>query len=81
VEQQKGLDEIAARAGGRDYSCDGAAVDGLVGERTLDPLLVSLKGVDPAMYPFLRRRAVGKPAAPLKTVFGGLRRWWWRTIF
>jgi hypothetical protein len=64
-EQQQGLDEIAAERRG-DHAGDGAAFDGVVSPKTLDPLLVSLKAVDPAMYPFYGDVELA-PAGPLKT--------------
>ncbi len=43
--------QIAGERRGDDAG-DGAAVDGVSDPKSLDPLLVSLKAVDPAMYPF-----------------------------
>jgi Predicted ABC-type transport system involved in lysophospholipase L1 biosynthesis, permease component len=64
-EQQKGLDEIAA---------DGVAMTPVTellsmasSAKTLDPLLVSLKAVDPSMYPFYGTVELA-PAAALKSV-------------
>src|SRR6202022_716449 len=64
-EQQKGLDEIAG--GGGETTPVGEFLSMASAAKTLDPLLVSLKGVDPAMYPFYGDVELA-PAAPLKTV-------------
>jgi putative ABC transport system permease protein len=64
-EQQKGLDEIAA--GGVEITPVTELLSMASSAKTLDPLLVSLKGVDPAMYPFYGEVELG-PAAPLKTM-------------
>ena len=64
-EQQKGLEEIER---------EGVAITPVTellsmasDPKTLDPLLVSLKAVDPAMYPFYGEVELA-PAAPLKSV-------------
>jgi putative ABC transport system permease protein len=49
-EQQKGLDEIAAS--GVEITPVTELLSMASSAKTLDPLLVSLKAVDPAMYPF-----------------------------
>jgi putative ABC transport system permease protein len=49
-EQQKGLDEIAAS--GVEITPVTELLSMASAAKTLDPLLVSLKAVDPAMYPF-----------------------------
>src|ERR1700736_35681 len=64
-EQQKGLDEIAAS--GVEITPVTELLSMASAAKTLDPLLVSLKGVDPAMYPFYGEVELA-PAAPLKTV-------------
>ena len=64
-EQQKGLDEIAAS--GVEITPVTELLSMASSAKTLDPLLVSLKGVDSAMYPFYGEVELA-PAAPLKTV-------------
>jgi putative ABC transport system permease protein len=64
-EQQKGLDEIAAS--GVEITPVTELLSMVSSAKTLDPLLVSLKGVDPAMYPFYGEVELA-PAAPLKTM-------------
>jgi putative ABC transport system permease protein len=64
-EQQKGLDEIAAS--GIEITPVTELLSMASSPRTLDPLLVSLKAVDPAMYPFYGEVQLA-PAAPLKTM-------------
>jgi putative ABC transport system permease protein len=64
-EQQKGLDEIAAS--GVEITPVTELLSMASSPRTLDPLLVSLKAVDPAMYPFYGEVELA-PAAPLKSV-------------
>jgi putative ABC transport system permease protein len=64
-EQQKGLDEIAAS--GVEITPVTELLSMASAAKTLDPLLVSLKGVDPAIYPFYGDVQL-EPAAPLKTV-------------
>jgi putative ABC transport system permease protein len=64
-EQQKGLDEIAAS--GVEITPVTELLSMASSPKTLDPLLVSLKAVDPAMYPFYGDVELA-PAAPLKTV-------------
>jgi putative ABC transport system permease protein len=64
-EQQKGLDEIAGS--GVEITPVTELLSMASSAKTLDPLLVSLKGVDPAMYPFYGEVELS-PAAPLKTV-------------
>ena len=64
-EQQKGLDEIAAS--GSEITPVTELLSMASSPRTLDPLLVSLKAVDPAMYPFYGEVQLA-PAAPLKTM-------------
>jgi putative ABC transport system permease protein len=49
-EEQKGLDEIAA--GGVEITPVTELLSMASAAKTLDPLLISLKSVDPAMYPF-----------------------------
>jgi putative ABC transport system permease protein len=64
-EQQKGLDEIAGS--GVEITPVTELLSMASSAKTLDPLLVSLKGVDPAMYPFYGDVELA-PAAQLKTV-------------
>jgi putative ABC transport system permease protein len=64
-EQQKGLDEIAAS--GVEITPVTELLSMASSPKTLDPLLVSLKAVDPAMYPFYGEVELA-PAAPLKSV-------------
>ena len=64
-EQQKGLDEIAAS--GVEITPVTELLSMASSAKTLDPLLVSMKAVDPAMYPFYGEVELA-PAAPLKTV-------------
>jgi len=64
-EQQKGLDEIAAS--GVEITPVTELLSMASAAKTMDPLLVSLKGVDPAMYPFYGEVELA-PGAPLKTV-------------
>jgi putative ABC transport system permease protein len=64
-EQQKGLDEIAAS--GVEITPVTELLSMASSAKTLDPLLVSLKAVDPAMYPFYGDVELA-PAAQLKTV-------------
>jgi putative ABC transport system permease protein len=64
-EQQKGLDEIAAS--GVEITPVTELLSMASSPKTLDPLLVSLKAVDPAMYPFYGDVELA-PAAPLKSV-------------
>src|SRR5258708_29356836 len=64
-EQQKGLDEIAGS--GVEITAVTEMLSMASAAKTLDPLLVSLKGVDPARYPFYGEVQM-EPAAPLKTV-------------
>jgi len=64
-EQQEGLDEIAAS--GVEITPVTELLSMASSAKTLDPLLVSLKGVDPARYPFYGEVELG-PAAPLKTM-------------
>ena len=64
-EQQKGLDEIAAS--GVEITPVTELLSMASSPKTLDPLLVSMKAVDPAMYPFYGEVELA-PAAPLKTV-------------
>ena len=66
-EQQKGLDEIAAS--GVEMTTVTELLSMAIVAKTLDPLLVSLKAVDPAMYPFYGEVELA-PAGPLKTVLG-----------
>jgi putative ABC transport system permease protein len=66
-EQQEGLDEIAAS--GVEITPVTELLSMASSAKTLDPLLVSLKGVDPARYPFYGEVELS-PAAPLKTVLG-----------
>src|SRR6202789_319869 len=63
-EQQKGLDEIAAS--GVEITPVTELLSMASSAKTLDPLLVSLKAVDPAMYPFYGDVEVA-PATPLRT--------------
>ena len=64
-EQQTGLDEIAAS--GVKITPVTELLSMASAAKTLDPLLVSLKAVDPAMYPFYGDVELA-PAAPLKTM-------------
>jgi putative ABC transport system permease protein len=64
-EQQKGLDEIAAS--GVEITPVTELLSMASSPKTLDPLLVSMKAVDPAMYPFYGEVELA-PAAPLMTV-------------
>ncbi len=64
-EQQKGLDEIAAS--GVEITPVTELLSMASSAKTLDPLLVSMKAVDPAMYPFYGEVELA-PAAPLKTM-------------
>src|SRR5271154_3318405 len=65
LEQQKGLDEIAAS--GVEITPVTELLSMASSPKTLDPLLVSLKAVDPAMYPFYGDVELA-PAGSLKTV-------------
>src|SRR5580693_4105122 len=64
-EQQKGLDEIAAS--GVEITPVTELLSMASSAKTLDPLLVSMKAVDPAKYPFYGEVELS-PAAPLKSV-------------
>ncbi len=64
-EQQKGLAEIAAS--GVQITSVTELLSMASSPKTLDPLLVSIKAVDPAMYPFYGAVDLA-PAGPLKTV-------------
>src|SRR5271163_2365349 len=64
-EQQKGLDEIAAT--GVEITPVTELLSMASSPKTMDPLLVSLKAVDPAMYPFYGDVELA-PAGSLKTV-------------
>ncbi|MDW5265442.1 MULTISPECIES: ABC transporter permease [Acidobacteriaceae] len=64
-EQQKGLDEIAAD--GVEMTPVTELLSMASSAKTLDPLLVSLKAVDPAMYPFYGTVELA-PASALKSV-------------
>jgi len=64
-EQEKGLDEIAAS--GVEITPVTELLSMASSAKTLDPLLVSLKAVDPAKYPFYGEVELS-PAMPLKTV-------------
>ena len=64
-EEQKGLDEIAA--GGVEITPVTELLSMASSPRTLDPLLISLKAVDPAMYPFYGTVELA-PAATLKSI-------------
>jgi putative ABC transport system permease protein len=64
-DQQRGLDEIAAT--GVKITPVTELLSMASSAKTLDPLLVSLKAVDPAMYPFYGEVELA-PAASLKTV-------------
>ena len=64
-EQQTGLEEIAAS--GVKITPVTELLSMASAAKTLDPLLVSLKAVDPAMYPFYGDVELA-PAAPLKTM-------------
>ncbi|WP_348266622.1 FtsX-like permease family protein [Edaphobacter paludis] len=63
-DEQKGLDEIAAD--GVEMTPVTELLSMASSPKTLDPLLVSLKSVDPAMYPFYGTVDLA-PAAPLKS--------------
>jgi putative ABC transport system permease protein len=65
AEQQTGLDEIAKS--GVKITPATELLSMASSAKTLDPLLVSMKAVDPAMYPFYGEVELA-PAAPLKTV-------------
>ena len=64
-EQQKGLDAIAAE--GVEMTPITELLSMASSPKTLDPLLVSIKAVDPAMYPFYGTVELA-PAAALKSV-------------
>jgi len=64
-EQQKGLDEIAGS--GVEITPVTELLSMASSAKTLDPLLVSIKAVDPALYPFYGEVELA-PAAPLKAV-------------
>ncbi|HWW98536.1 MAG TPA: FtsX-like permease family protein, partial [Edaphobacter sp.] len=64
-EQQAGLDEIAK--GGVEITPVTELLSMASSAKTLDPLLVSMKAVDPARYPFYGEVELAA-AAPLKTV-------------
>jgi putative ABC transport system permease protein len=64
-EEQKGLNEIAA--GGVEITPVTELLSMASAARTLDPLLISLKAVDPTMYPFYGDVELS-PAAPLRSV-------------
>src|SRR5215469_18174571 len=64
-EQQKGLDEIAAS--GVEITPVTELLSMASSAKTLDPLLVSMKAVDPAMYPFYGEVEL-QPAGRLKDV-------------
>ncbi|HEV2709429.1 MAG TPA: FtsX-like permease family protein [Edaphobacter sp.] len=64
-EEQKGLDEIAAS--GVEITTVTELLSMASSAKMLDPLLVSLKAVDPAMYPFYGTVELGS-AASLKSV-------------
>jgi putative ABC transport system permease protein len=64
-DQQQGLDEIAAS--GVEITPVTELLSMASSAKTLDPLLVSLKAVDPTMYPFYGDVELA-PAGPLKTV-------------
>jgi len=64
-EEQKGLDEIAAS--GVEITPVTELLSMASSAKTLDPLLVSLKAVDPAMYPFYGTVELA-PVASLKSV-------------
>src|SRR6185312_12308702 len=64
-EQQKGLDAIAAE--GVEMTPITELLSMASSPKTLDPLLVSIKAVDPAMYPFYGTVELA-PAAALKNV-------------
>src|SRR5277367_6306381 len=64
-EEQKALDEIAA--GGVEITPVTELLSMASSPKTLDPLLVSLKAVDPTMYPFYGDVELA-PSAQLKTV-------------
>jgi len=66
-EQQKGLDEIVAS--GVEITPVTELLSMASAPKTLDPLLISLKAVDPAMYPFYGEVELA-PAAPLRSVVG-----------
>ena len=65
AEEQKGLDEIAA--GGVEITPVTELLSMASSPKTFDPLLVSLKAVDPAKYPFYGTVELA-PAAALKDV-------------
>src|SRR6266851_2555079 len=64
-EQQKALDEIAGS--GVEITPVTELLSMASAAKTLDPLLVSIKSVDPGMYPFYGEVELA-PAAPLKAV-------------
>jgi putative ABC transport system permease protein len=63
--EQKGLNEIVA--GGVEITPVTELLSMASAAKTLDPLLISLKAVDPAMYPFYGDVELS-PAAPLRSV-------------
>jgi putative ABC transport system permease protein len=63
--EQKGLDEIAA--GGVEITPVTELLSMASAAKTLDPLLISLKAVNPTMYPFYGDVQLS-PAAPLRSV-------------
>ena len=65
--EQKGLDEIAAS--GVEMTPVTELLSMASSAKTLDPLLISLKAVDPAMYPFYGEVELA-PAGRLKDVLG-----------
>jgi putative ABC transport system permease protein len=64
-DEQKGLDEIAAS--GVQITPVTELLSMASAAKTLDPLLVSLKAVDPTLYPFYGEVELA-PSAPLKSV-------------
>jgi putative ABC transport system permease protein len=64
-DQQKGLDEIAAS--GVEMTSVTELLSMASAAKTMDPLLISLKAVDPAMYPFYGAVTLA-PAISLKSV-------------
>lgn len=66
-DQQRGLTELAAS--GVEMTPVTELLSMASSPKTLDPLLVSLKAVDPSKYPFYGKVDL-EPAAPLATVLG-----------
>ncbi len=74
-EQQRSLDEMAAT--GVEITPVTELLSMASAAKTMDPLLVSLKAVDPTRYPFYGTVDL-EPAGRLRMCCGRIR-WWWRT--